>query len=98
MSVRKQRCIDCAFHPKSPENVPYSGPIAAEGGSIIDFLEMRLLETAGATHPFFCHEGLDCIPNDGWRAVKGGVSNENLSVCAGWAAAYRRIVGHEFRP
>lgn len=99
-SVRTQRCRDCAFHPKSPENEFGSGGCAGEGASIIQTLERQMRE--GTATPFFCHENLDCIDNDGWRAVKtlGLAENEaladKLEVCAGWAAAYRRIVGREF--
>lgn len=96
-NVRTKRCRDCAYHPASPENVPYGGPIAAEGGSVVDFLEMRIREV-GAAQPFHCHENLPCDDIDGWRAAKPGadVDDAALEVCAGWAAAYRRITGGVF--
>ena len=100
MTVRTRRCLDCAFHPESPENAFGSGGCAAEGGSIIQLLEMRLLESRGNTNPFFCHENLPTIPNGGWRAVKAIAKDtpiEKLEVCAGWAATYRQITGEEFR-
>lgn len=98
--VRERRCVDCAFHPKSPENEFGSGGCASEGASIVQVLEMRLRDRERKVEPFYCHENLPCVPGpDGWRSVARGweevAGGTVLEVCAGWAAAYRRIVGEE---
>jgi hypothetical protein len=95
-TVRDRRCVDCAFHPSSPENEPGGGPIAAEGGSIVQYLQMRLQQDGTATLPFFCHDNLPCVTVDGWRRVAAiDTPSEQLEVCAGWAAEYRRVTGQE---
>ena len=98
-TVRTRRCVDCAFHPESPENEFGSGGLAAEGGSIVWLLRDRIRAYKADVTPFFCHENLPTIPNDGWRAVAAIAKDtplDQLEVCAGWAAEYRRIIGAEF--
>lgn len=92
MLLRKKPCIDCAFNKRSPENEAYSGPCSSEGGSLVDAIRQRV--DAGDYMPFFCHEGLETVSNDGWRAVVGIPEDATLQICHGWnelmQAKYRK--------
>jgi hypothetical protein len=92
MIVRKKPCIDCAFNKRSPENEAYSGPCSTEGGSLVDHLKQRI--EARDWMPFFCHEGMECVDRDGWRAVVGIPEGATLQICHGWnelmQARYRK--------
>jgi len=92
MVLRKKPCVDCAFNRRSPENEACSGPVSAEGGSLVDHLKQRIEERDWM--PFFCHEGMECVDRDGWRAVVGIPEGATLQICHGWnelmQAKYRK--------
>jgi hypothetical protein len=92
MMLRKKPCIDCAFNKRSPEHEVGSGGLSAEGGSVVDVIRQRVED--GDYMPFFCHEGMECVDVDGWRAVNGIPEGATLQICHGWnelmQAKYRK--------
>lgn len=92
MLLRKKPCVDCAFNKRSPENEACSGPLSTEGGSLVDAIRKRIED--GDYLPFFCHEGLTTVDNNGWRAVVGIPEGATFQICHGWnelmQAKYRK--------
>jgi hypothetical protein len=102
--TRKERCVDCAFRPDSPER---------KSGALDDVIEAI---ARGSGHPFFCHQGLTPVTeyrhpsgavfrpptakeggvpmdyqpkfNAGFRPCKDDGTQQD--VCAGWAAEVDR--------